>query len=60
LTQQRTIQAERLLRESNMTIAEVANQVGYAHLGCFAAAFKRQFGISPSECLMGKKLTVKN
>ncbi|MEG3879909.1 AraC family transcriptional regulator [Microcoleus sp. herbarium7] len=60
LTQQRTIEAERLLREGNMTVAEVANQVGYAHLGCFAAAFKRQFGISPSECVIGKKMRVKN
>ena len=55
LTQQRMIQAERLLRDGKMTVAEVANRVGYAHLGCFAAAFKQQFGITPSECVMGKE-----
>jgi AraC-like DNA-binding protein len=55
LTQQRMIQSEQLLRNGRMTVAEVANQVGYAHLGCFAAAFKRQFGIKPSECITGKK-----
>lgn len=55
LTKERMQQAERLLREQNCTVAEVANQVGYAHLGHFAAGFKQQFGITPSECLAGKR-----
>jgi AraC-like DNA-binding protein len=54
LTQQRMKQAEQLLREGNYTVAEVATWVGYSHLGHFAARFKRQFGISPSECLADK------
>lgn len=54
LTQQRMEQAEQHLRTGKYTVAEVANQVGYAHLGHFAARFKRQFGITPSECLVGK------
>ncbi|MBE9180604.1 helix-turn-helix transcriptional regulator [Oculatella sp. LEGE 06141] len=54
LTQQRMKQAEQLLREGHYTVAEIANWVGYSHLGHFAAGFKRQFGISPSECLAGK------
>lgn len=58
LTQQRMIEAERILRDGKVTVAEVANQVGYAHLGCFAAAFKRQFGIKPSECLVGKLIEI--
>lgn len=49
LTQQRMIQAKELLQQSNHTVAEVANKVGYAHLGHFAAAFRRQFGVSPKE-----------
>jgi AraC-like DNA-binding protein len=56
-------QAEKLLRQattdglqSNCTVAEVAMQVGYGHLGHFAMAFKRQFGITPSQCLAGKKV----
>lgn len=53
-TQQRMNQAEQLLREGNYSVAEVANRVGYAHLGHFAAGFKRQFGITPSECLVGQ------
>ncbi|BAZ20935.1 transcriptional regulator [Kalymmatonema gypsitolerans NIES-4073] len=28
---------------------------GYAHQGHFAAAFKRKFGITPSESLLGKR-----
>ena len=52
--QLRIEQAETLLRTGNLSVAEVANKVGYSHLGHFAAAFKRQFGITPRECLAGK------
>jgi AraC-like DNA-binding protein len=55
LMQQRMQQAELLLRENACTVAEVANQVGYAHLGHFAAGFKRQFGMTPSQCLAGQQ-----
>ena len=55
LTQQRMYKAEQLLREPDQTVADVSNMVGYANPAQFAAAFKRQFGISPSECLDGKK-----
>ncbi|MBE9051360.1 helix-turn-helix transcriptional regulator [Nostocales cyanobacterium LEGE 11386] len=55
LTQQRLQKAEMLLRQGNCKVAEVANLVGYSHLGNFAAAFKRQYGITPSQCLAGKK-----
>jgi AraC-like DNA-binding protein len=55
LTQQRMKRAEQLLRRSGCTVAEVANQVGYANPAQFAVAFKRQFGIAPRECLRGKK-----
>ena len=56
LTQKRMEQAHHLLLDNNLTVAEVANIVGYAHLGHFAAAFKRKFGITPRECFLGKKL----
>ncbi|MDM9383893.1 AraC family transcriptional regulator [Chlorogloeopsis sp. ULAP01] len=55
LTQQRLQKAEMLLRQGNYQVSEVANLVGYGHLGNFAAAFKRQYGITPSQCLAGKK-----
>ncbi|MDF5719282.1 MAG: AraC family transcriptional regulator [Rhizonema sp. PD37] len=55
LTDKRMKQAEQLLRGSHLSIAEVANLVGYSHQGHFAAAFKRKFGITPGECLLGKK-----
>ncbi|MGD1919859.1 MAG: helix-turn-helix transcriptional regulator, partial [Pleurocapsa sp.] len=54
LNQLRIEQAEILLRTGKLSVAEVANKVGYSHLGHFAAAFKRQFGITPYECLKGK------
>ncbi|MEA5451760.1 AraC family transcriptional regulator [Leptolyngbya sp. CCNP1308] len=55
LTQQRMHQAEHLLRQPHRTVAEVANMMGYANPAQFAAAFKRQFGLTPRECLRGNK-----
>ena len=52
--QYRMERARLLLYESNMRVADVANCVGYSHLGQFSAAFKRMFGISPRDCLKGK------
>ncbi|MEH2179623.1 helix-turn-helix domain-containing protein [Nostoc sp.] len=37
------------------TVAEVAISLGYSNPAHFATAFKRKFGITPSECLLGKK-----
>ncbi|VEP17006.1 Regulatory protein [Hyella patelloides LEGE 07179] len=54
LTSLRLEQAKLLLREKKLSVAEVANSVGYTHLGYFAKVFKRQFGITPSECLAGR------
>ncbi|YAF97188.1 MAG: helix-turn-helix transcriptional regulator [Nodularia sp. CChRGM 3473] len=54
LHQYRMEQARLLLYEGNMRVADVANGVGYSHLGQFSAAFKRMFGISPRDCLKGK------
>jgi AraC-like DNA-binding protein len=51
LTQHRMKWAKQLLHQSTQTVAEVANLVGYANSAQFAAAFKRHFGISPSQCL---------
>ncbi|MBN4006335.1 AraC family transcriptional regulator [Nostoc sp. LPT] len=56
LTDKRMERAEQLLRSGSLSVAEVANLLGYAHFGHFCAAFKRRFGITPSECFFGKKL----
>ncbi|WP_051050388.1 helix-turn-helix transcriptional regulator [Fortiea contorta] len=48
--------ARQLLQDGKMHVAAVANEVGYANPGHFAAAFKRKFGVSPSECKAGKKI----
>jgi AraC-like DNA-binding protein len=53
LTQQRLNQAAQLLRQGDCTITEVANSVGYTHLGHFAAAFRKQFGVRPREWMGG-------
>ena len=53
LTRYRMKQAESFLRQPDCTVAEVANRVGYANPARFAAAFKRHFGITPSECMRG-------
>ncbi|WP_430788346.1 AraC family transcriptional regulator [Actinoplanes sp. G11-F43] len=36
---------------ARVTVAEVANRWGFAHLGRFASAYRRRFGESPSETL---------
>lgn len=54
-TSLRIEQAELLLREKKLSISEVANLVGYSNLSHFSVAFKRQFGITPSQCTAGKK-----
>jgi AraC-like DNA-binding protein len=54
LIQQRLESAEQLLRQGNCTVAEAAVQVGYGNMGHFAVAFKRRFGITPSQCLAGR------
>lgn len=50
LTDLRLQQAELLLRNTDRSVADIANYVGYAHLGYFARAFRRKYGINPSEC----------
>jgi len=47
LHQQRMELARQLLLESQMSIKNVACAVGYANQGCFAAAFRKRFGVNP-------------
>lgn len=54
LTDRRMLQADLWLR-SRKSVADVANLVGYSNPGHFAAAFKRKFGITPTESSLGKK-----
>jgi len=55
LIQRRLDWAEQLLRQGNCTVAEAATRVGYGNMGHFAVAFRRRFGITPRECLAGKR-----
>lgn len=41
--------AKDLLRQNNLTVAEVAYKVGYDMPNSFSRAFKKEFGIRPSE-----------
>jgi AraC-like DNA-binding protein len=47
LTGWRLIKSARLLRETDAPLAVIARQVGYLSEFAFAAAFRREFGISP-------------
>ncbi|NJL37083.1 MAG: helix-turn-helix transcriptional regulator [Leptolyngbyaceae cyanobacterium SM1_4_3] len=58
LTDQRMQLAEQLLRQGHCTVAEISAIVGYSNPSFFAAAFKRRFGITPKECLLGKKIVL--
>jgi AraC-like DNA-binding protein len=47
--QRRVREAQQLLMEGSLTIAQVAERVGYEHQSSFTAAFRRQLGVSPRE-----------
>lgn len=49
LRTQRMEHARRLLAQRHLSITEIAAQVGYENASKFAAAFRRQFGLSPSD-----------
>ena len=42
--------AARLLRESDMPVAEIARAVGFENADHFSAAFSRRYGLSPTQC----------
>jgi AraC-like DNA-binding protein len=48
LTRWRTALAARQLRESQLSIARVATDVGYESEAAFNRAFKREFGLPPA------------
>ena len=47
--ERRVREAQLLLMEATLTIAQVAERVGYEHQSSFAAAFRNQVGMSPRE-----------
>lgn len=49
LAEIRLNEAGRLLKESNLTIAEVANRSGYESPASFTRAFRRRQGVAPGE-----------
>ncbi|MDF5709474.1 MAG: AraC family transcriptional regulator [Nostoc sp. S4] len=49
-------QAQQLLRDTNLTVAEIASQVGYESITHFRYLFKRQFAITPREYRQQKGL----
>lgn len=53
LREYRLEKAKQLLQNKQLTIVAVANAVGYANPGHFAAAFKRKYGVTPSEFKLG-------
>ena len=49
LTKVRIEKAKKLLRESQMTMKEISNAVGYSNPNYFSHTFKKNVGVSPSE-----------
>jgi AraC family transcriptional regulator, transcriptional activator of the genes for pyochelin and ferripyochelin receptors len=49
LREYRLEKARELLQDRQLTIVAIANAVGYANPGHFAAAFKRKYGMTPRE-----------
>lgn len=42
--------ARELIEQTGARVADIARAVGYGHVGQFNAAFKRLFGLTPSQC----------
>ena len=42
--------ARELIEQTGARVADIARTVGYGHIGQFNAAFKRLFGMTPSQC----------
>lgn len=59
-TQLRMNYALKLLRESELSIEEISEKVGYNSINSFYSAFKVYFGITPHRFRMGEEPTVKN
>lgn len=55
IVQQRMAKAAELLSVSPSSISHIAQEVGYANHGHFAAAFKKEFGCAPSAYLSSPK-----
>ena len=49
LRHHRMEEAQRMLRRRLYTVTEVAQRVGYANPSKFAGAFRKQFGVNPSD-----------
>lgn len=47
--QERMLAAHRRLLSGGFSVTEVATDLGYSNISHFAAAFRRQFGVSPGE-----------
>lgn len=46
---QRLTKAARLLRDTDLTLAQIADEIGYVHHSSFSEAFKTKFGVTPKE-----------
>lgn len=42
--------ARELIEQTGARVSDIAREVGYGHVGQFNAAFKRLFGLTPSQC----------
>jgi two-component system response regulator YesN len=56
ITNARLEHAKGLLRHTTKNISQIASEVGYENSNCFARAFRRNEGISPSEYRTYKKI----
>ena len=50
ITYVRITNAEKLLRETELSVTEVADQCGYSDSNYFSTVFKRIKGITPQKC----------
>lgn len=49
IIRQKLLEAQKLLRTTSLSVSNVAVQLGYGNFSHFSAAYKREFGITPTE-----------
>lgn len=51
-------QARLLLLDGKLSVAAVANAIGYSHIGHFSSAFQQKYGITPGKCRRQKSIVL--
>jgi len=55
MLESRLYEAKELLQSSELNVTEIAHQIGYKYVQGFSIAFRRKFGVTPTEIMKSRK-----